>query len=143
NRYEEDFARCRELGLTAFRLGLEWSRIQPSRDAKPGPPPPFDDAALDHYAAMIAACQQHGLEPVVTLHHFVHPAWLGSDPWLDETTAIHFAEYGCIAVGYMNERLLWQFRWFIFINKPNMMTLKSYQSKRSPQYHFHHIHPQT
>ena len=26
NRYEEDFARCRALGLNAFRLGLEWSR---------------------------------------------------------------------------------------------------------------------
>ena len=28
-RYEEDFARCREMGLTAFRLGIEWSRVQP------------------------------------------------------------------------------------------------------------------
>src|SRR5947199_2616932 len=29
HRYEEDFARCQGLGLGAFRLGLEWSRIQP------------------------------------------------------------------------------------------------------------------
>ena len=48
-----------------------------------GTPPPFDYAALDHYAKMFAACQRNGLEPVVTLHHFVHPAWLGTDPWLD------------------------------------------------------------
>ncbi len=41
---------------------------------------------------MIAACQRAGLEPVVTLHHFVHPAWLGSDPWLEAATAEQFAE---------------------------------------------------
>src|ERR1700722_15313340 len=91
HRYEEDFARCRELGLNAFRLGLEWSRIQPAREDAPGSPPPFDHAALDHYAAMLAPCQRSGLEPIVTLHHFVHPAWLGGDPWLEETTAVHFA----------------------------------------------------
>src|SRR3954471_15058481 len=65
-RYEEDFARCRELGLSAFRLGIEWSRVQPAAGA-------FDDVALDHYATILASCRAHGLEPVVTLHHFVHP----------------------------------------------------------------------
>ena len=30
NRYPEDFVRCRGLGLNAFRLGIEWSRIQPT-----------------------------------------------------------------------------------------------------------------
>ena len=42
NRYEEDFARCRELGLKAFRLGIEWSRVQPVREDVVGAPPSFD-----------------------------------------------------------------------------------------------------
>lgn len=135
NRYEEDFARCRELGLKAFRLGLEWSRIQPTRTAGPAAPPSFDYAALDHYAAMIAACQRHGLEPVVTLHHFVHPPWLGTDPWLEEATADHFAEYVRVAVGYVNERLPRPIHWFITINEPNMLVLNSYLGRQFPAKH--------
>src|SRR3954471_4636879 len=51
HRYEEDFARCQALGLGAFRLGLEWSRIQPvvndgsdpkHRNHESHDSPPFD-----------------------------------------------------------------------------------------------------
>ena len=135
NRYEEDFARCRELGLNAFRLGLEWSRIQPASEEGLAKPPPFDFATLDHYAAIIAACQQHGLEPVVTLHHFVHPAWLGSDAWLDGKTAGLFAEYVRVTVAHLNERLPRPIRWFITINEPNMLVLNSYLGRQFPAQH--------
>lgn len=131
-QYEEDFARCRGLGLNAFRLGLEWSRIQPAREPGREAPPAFDWAALDHYAAMLAACQRHGLEPVVTLHHFVHPAWLGSDPWLEEQTPELFAAYVRTAVAHVNERLPRPIRWFITINEPNMLVLNSYLGRQFP-----------
>ena len=70
-----------------------------------GTPPPFDHAALDHYAGMFAACLRNGLEPVVTLHHFVHPAWLGTDPWLDETDAGAFRGIRAHGRRHVNERL--------------------------------------
>src|SRR5687767_5256243 len=88
NRFEEDFARCQRMGLNAFRMGIEWSRVQPLRvpSGEPVPRvvqpvtgtaerPPFDFAALDHYARMLTSARAHGLEPVVTWHHFIHPAW--------------------------------------------------------------------
>ncbi|HEX8296333.1 MAG TPA: family 1 glycosylhydrolase [Chthoniobacteraceae bacterium] len=130
--YEEDFARCRDLGLNAFRLGIEWSRFQPTRADQRGEPPPFDFAAIDHYAAIFASCQQHGLEPVVTLHHFVHPAWLGADAWLDETTPELFAAYVRTAVARVNERLERPLHWFITINEPNMLVLNSYLGRQFP-----------
>ena len=132
NRYEEDFARCRELGLNAFRLGLEWSRVQPASDEQAGAAPPFDTAVLDRYAAMLASCLAHGLEPVVTLHHFVHPAWLGSDPWLDDTTPGLFTAFVRTAVAHVNERLARPIRWFITINEPNMLVLNSYLGRQFP-----------
>ena len=131
-RYEEDFARCRALGLNAFRLGFEWSRIQPARTGGRAAPPDFDLAALDHYAAMVSACQRAGLEPVVTLHHFVHPAWLGSDPWLEEETPMRFAEYVRSAVAHVSARLERPIRWFITINEPNMLVLNSYLGRQFP-----------
>jgi beta-glucosidase/6-phospho-beta-glucosidase/beta-galactosidase len=129
-RYEEDFARCRALGLNAFRLGLEWSRIQPGREE--GTVPAFDFAALAHYAEILRACRAHGLEPIVTLHHFVHPAWLGADAWLASGTPPLFAEYVRTAVAFINERLERPLRWFITINEPNMLVLNSYLGRQFP-----------
>ncbi|HEY2343630.1 MAG TPA: family 1 glycosylhydrolase, partial [Chthoniobacteraceae bacterium] len=140
NRYEEDFARCKAMGLNAFRLGIEWSRIQPTKEpalrngsAAPAPhPPPFDEAALAHYAKILASCQRYGLEPVVTLHHFVHPVWLGTDPWLDPATPPLFGAYVKEAIRYLNEHLERPLRWFITINEPNMLVLNSYFGHQFP-----------
>lgn len=131
-RYEEDFARCRALGLNAFRLGLEWSRIQPTLARARGGPPPFDVAALEHYALILESCQRHGLEPVITLHHFVHPAWLGSDPWLDQETPLHFARFVETSIRWLTARLGRPLRWFITINEPNMLVLNSYLGSQFP-----------
>lgn len=130
--YEEDFARCRLLGLNAFRLGIEWSRVQPTSEPGRAEPPAFDTHALDRYVKMLASCRAHGLEPVVTLHHFVHPAWLGGDPWLDESTPEHFEKFVRTAVSYLVDRLPEPPRWFITINEPNMLVLNSYLGSQFP-----------
>jgi beta-glucosidase/6-phospho-beta-glucosidase/beta-galactosidase len=77
NRYQEDFAHCHAMGLNAFRLSIEWARVQPSTSAKRSEPPAFDFGVLDGYADRLAACRRQGLEPVITLQHFNHPAWAG------------------------------------------------------------------
>jgi len=87
---------------------MEPGPARPARRA--GRPPAFDSAALDHYAKMFAECRRHGLEPVVTLHHFVHPAWLGSDPWLQPETPEIFAAYVRHAVAHVNDRLTGEHR---------------------------------
>lgn len=120
-RYAEDFARCRALGLNAFRLGIEWSRCHE-----------FDSGAIDHYAAMLRSCRSHGLEPVVTLHHFVHPAQLGPDPWLQAATPELFAGYVRKIVDQLNAHLETPLRWFITINEPNMLVLNSYLGRQFP-----------
>ena len=136
-RYAQDFQRCRELGLNAFRLGIEWSRVQPTPRNEPGPPPAFDAAALDLYAKMFAECRRGGMEPVVTLHHFVHPAWLGSDPWLKQETAELFAAYVKHAVSHVNNKLTGEYglaplKYFITVNEPNMLVLNTYLGNQFP-----------
>jgi hypothetical protein len=86
NRYRDDFALSRGMGLNAFRLSIECARVQPSHSPGSAHAPDFDFEVIDQYAARIAACRESGLEPVVTLHHFTHPAWLGVDAWLDDST---------------------------------------------------------
>jgi beta-glucosidase/6-phospho-beta-glucosidase/beta-galactosidase len=138
NRYPEDFERCRKLGINAFRLGIEWSRVQPTFSNQKGAPPPFDYKALDHYATMLAECRQNGLEPVLTLHHFVHPSWLGPDPWLDSTTVKHFSRYVEETTRYVNRALTERFRlppvkYYITINEPNMLVLNTYFGSQFPR----------
>lgn len=136
-RYEEDFQTCQRIGLNSFRLGLEWARIQPSTQTEPAPAPAFDLEALDAYSDRIAACRRHGLEPLVTLHHFTHPAWLGIDAWLSEDTIDCFLEYVRVTVTHINRRLtdyhqLPPIGWYITINEPNILVSNTYLSGMFP-----------
>lgn len=145
NRAQDDFIQCANLGLNAFRLSLEWSRIQPCRElpakkSKPQPPPPFDDAALDHYSDLLAQCRRAGLEPIVTLHHFTHPAWLGLDAWQHPETITHFLEFVRHTVSYLIDALPKKYhcdppRYFITINEPNMLSINHYLSRAFPSGH--------
>ena len=81
-----------------FRLSIEWARVQPSVSTKPSEPPDFDLKAIDGYADRIAACRRYGLEPVITLQHFTHPAWLGIDAWLEDGTPELFEKFVSTAV---------------------------------------------
>jgi beta-glucosidase len=137
NLSHEDFGRCREMGLNAFRLSVEWSRVQPStvlggKKAAGGiAPPPFDERALYSYAQRLADCRAHGIEPIVTLHHFVYPAWLGLDAWLNPATIDHFLAFVEHTVRYFLRTLPHDFgcappRWFITLNEPNLQAFNHY-----------------
>lgn len=136
-RYQEDFQTCRNLGLNSFRLGVEWSRIQPTTSSELAPAPDYDFQVLDDYAERIAACRRSGLEPIVTLHHFTHPAWLGLDAWLYPETIDCFIDYVTVTVTHINRRLTDYYHqppihWYITINEPNILVLNTYLSGQFP-----------
>nr|WP_237746626.1 family 1 glycosylhydrolase [Planktothrix agardhii] len=140
-RYPEDFSNCQKLGLNSFRLGLEWSRIQPITTAEISPAPNYDFNVLDDYAERIATCRQYGLEPIITLHHFTHPAWLGIDAWLSAETIDCFIDYVTVSVTHINRRLTDYHQqppihWYITINEPNILVLNTYLSGQFPAGNF-------
>jgi beta-glucosidase len=65
---ERDFDLAQQLGLNALRLSVEWSRLEP----RPGE---WDAAAFARYREMLKGLRAHGIEPMVTLHHFSNPLW--------------------------------------------------------------------
>jgi beta-glucosidase len=71
HRYCEDIAIAARLGFNCYRLGVEWSRIEPSQGF-------FSNAELDHYARVLETCRAHGLKPVVTFNHFTVPIWFAA-----------------------------------------------------------------
>jgi beta-glucosidase len=68
NRYGQDFAIARSIGLNCYRFGIEWARIEPE-------PGRFAQAELDHYARVLTSCREHHLLPIVTYNHFTVPRW--------------------------------------------------------------------
>jgi beta-glucosidase/6-phospho-beta-glucosidase/beta-galactosidase len=137
NRYREDFELCRSMGLNTFRLSIEWARVQPGASLDAGPAPEFDLAAIDAYADRIAACREAGLEPVVTLHHFTHPAWLGVDAWLKDTTPELFETFVVRTLDRLNGQLCGRLgqkpvMWYVTLNEPNMLVLNTYLNRHFP-----------
>lgn len=135
-RYQEDFDACRRMGLNAFRLSIEWSRVQPAIQDGVGQPPAFDYQALDIYSEILCQCRAQGLEPLVTLHHFVHPAWLGTDAWLNASVIEHYVAYVRTVAPYINGKMVEKgyapVRYYITINEPNMLVLNTYIGHQFP-----------
>lgn len=135
NGFEADFDRTQRLGLNAFRLGIEWARVQPGRAGERSIPS-FDRQTLDHYGRILVAARQRGLEPLVTLHHFTHPEWLGADAWLEPRTVALFRRYVRRVVLHVNRCLqeagLPPLRWFLTVNEPNMLIVNTYQAHSFP-----------
>jgi beta-glucosidase/6-phospho-beta-glucosidase/beta-galactosidase len=102
-------------GCDAFRLSVEWARCEPA-------PGEVDTAALDRYREILAACRRRRMTPLVTLHHFTHPAWLGADFWLDLDAPERFAAWAATAV----EALGPECSTWITLNEPNVFALQTY-----------------
>lgn len=109
HRYEQDMRLLAETGLTAYRFGVEWSRIEPL-------PGEFSLAELAHYRRMIDTAISLGLTPVVTLHHFSSPRWfIEEGGWLGGTAIERFSTYVTRACD-----ILGGVEWVCTINEPNM-----------------------
>jgi beta-glucosidase/6-phospho-beta-glucosidase/beta-galactosidase len=118
---EATLDRAASLGCNAFRLSVEWARLEPS-------PEDFDDTALDRYAAILAMCEERGMAPVVTLHHFTHPWWLGPEFWLTPGSPDRFAAH----VARLLPRLAPHCSRWVTFNEPNIVALTGWVAGACP-----------
>ncbi len=118
SRYPEDIALLAEVGLNTYRFSIEWSRIEPE-------PGRYSQHWLDHYRRMLAACEEHGLRPLVSLHHFTNPRWVAErGGWEEPDTARRFGAYCHRVATALGERL----QAVITINEPNIPALLGYEN---------------
>ncbi len=109
------------IGLSSFRLSIEWSRIEPTRGV-------IDTSAIEHYRRILAAIAERGMVPVVTLQHFTHPAWLGSAPWCDPSSVAPLVGWMRRAVESFGDLCS---RW-VSINEPNILAINTFFSGLFP-----------
>ena len=112
--YRQDIELMYQAGLNAYRFSFEWARIEPKKGE-------FDENEMNHYLDMIHACQEYGIEPVITLFHFSSPKWLITEGgWEAESTVEYFGEYAEYVANHLKGENI---RYIITINEANMGTL--------------------
>ncbi|HEX8968029.1 MAG TPA: family 1 glycosylhydrolase, partial [Chloroflexota bacterium] len=114
--WRDDIRLLTDIGLNAYRLSIEWARIEPE-------PGRIDQTALDKYRQQLELLKESGIEPMLTLHHFTSPRWLAErGGWANPEVVPRFADYA--------ERVARQtadlVRWWITINEPSILGLKAY-----------------
>ncbi|MFW6369087.1 MAG: glycoside hydrolase family 1 protein, partial [Myxococcota bacterium] len=115
-RYEEDIALMKELGVSAYRFSVEWSRIEPKEGE-------WNEEALEHYSKVIDACLREGIEPMVTFLHFTHPIWFDELGAFEKEENIRFFVRFCekVFTAYSDRVKLW-----CTINEPEVVSLTGY-----------------
>jgi beta-glucosidase len=121
-RWAEDLDLIRGLGLNAYRLSIEWSRIEPAAGR-------YDDTALQRYRAMLEGCRTRGITPIVTLHHFTNPRWFAaSGGWEERANLAHFERYARHLGSALGDLVdLW-----ITINEPEVFGFYAYDAGLFP-----------
>jgi beta-glucosidase len=66
--YREDVELIATLGHRAYRMSIEWSRIEPLEGQ-------WNHEAVTHYLDLLEHLSHKGIRIFVTLHHFTHPLW--------------------------------------------------------------------
>jgi beta-glucosidase len=115
-RFDADFTLLQELSQNAHRLSLEWSRIEPA-------PGEFSAEAIEHYRRVLGSLRAHGLEPMVTMHHFTNPTWFAAlGGWDNPDAPAGFARYVQRVIGELGDLAqLW-----VTINEPTVIAYQGY-----------------
>ncbi len=114
HRYKSDIQLAKGLGVKVYRVGIEWARVEP----RPGR---IDRKELAYYDDLIASIVAAGMRPMITLDHWVYPAWVadrGGWAW-SGITARWLQHNRMIVDRYAKVHPLW-----ISINEPTAYVMK-------------------
>lgn len=124
NRYEEDFGIARDLGMNAFRISIEWSRIEPLENQ-------WNSVAVEHYRKVLKRMKELGLNRMVTLHHFTLPQWLAERGGFENKEGVEaFARFAWFVAHNLGEEIdLWA-----TINEPEVYVGGGYHQGKWPPF---------
>jgi beta-glucosidase len=88
NRFEDDIALMKSLGVNAYRFSISWPRLFPNGDAT------REERGFAFYNRLIDALLRAGIQPVVTLYHWDLPQTLEDrGGWANRDIVAIFADY--------------------------------------------------
>ena len=118
NRWKEDIDLMDEMGISIYRLSIEWARIEPQKGG-------YDDAAVKWYRRLLEYMKSKGIAPLLTLHHFTNPLWFEETGGFAEPANIpvflRFVEYAVRQFGDLADE-------YVTINEPNVFAVMGYHN---------------
>lgn len=139
NRYQDDIALAKELGLKCMRLSINWARIFPNgNDQCP------NEEGLGFYDAVIDELRKANIEPLVTLSHYETPLNLVNKygGWLNYEVIHFFEKY----VRTLFKRYKGKVKYWLTFNEINVMNLCPFMAggllKNDPQSKAQALHHQ-
>ena len=119
NRYKEDVAIMRDLGLQAYRFSLAWPRVNPTADQTLNAP------GLDFYDRLIDELLAADIEPWVTMFHWDLPLWMQEKGgWQNRDIVQRFRVYAEQCLERLGDRVK---HWFT-LNEPWCSAILGHQT---------------
>lgn len=109
--FNQDIECLKELNCQAYRLGIEWARIEPE-DGK------FDIKAIEHYRLILKTLKENNFKVVLTLWHWTNPAWLlKAGGWENKKIREYFNRYAKLIVHELGDLV----DFWVTLNEPLMI----------------------
>jgi beta-glucosidase len=100
DRYRDDVALMRDLGVQVYRFSTSWARVQP--DGRTA-----NATGLDFYSRMVDELLAAGITPWLTLYHWDLPQALEeTGGWPARDTALRFADYAADVHSVLGDRIV-------------------------------------
>ncbi|MCD4714111.1 MAG: glycoside hydrolase family 1 protein [Clostridiales bacterium] len=124
NRYKEDVALMKEMGLQTYRFSIAWTRILPQGTGD------VNLKGIEFYNNLIDELLANGIVPMVTLYHWDLPQSLQDlyGGWESRKIVDDFVNYARICFEYFGDRV----KHWIVMNEPNIFTSLGYMLKLHP-----------
>ncbi len=118
NRYKEDTELLKKLGVSHYRLSLEWSKIEPEKGK-------FNQNAITHYKNVIDHLIDNNITPYITLHHFTNPIWFDKLGGFEKQKNIEYFIIYCKEVFSLYSDVV---KYWCTINEPEVYSVMGYFS---------------
>lgn len=122
NRVESDVELLKEINTETYRMGLEWSRIEPEEGV-------FSEETILAYRHEIELLISNNIRPLVTLWHFSNPLWMEDDGgWVNPKSVERYLNYARYVIDKLGDLVT---DW-VTINEPNVYLFFGYFEGRWP-----------
>ena len=120
HRWREDVQLMRDLGLTAYRFSISWSRVLPDGKASR-----VNDEGIKFYSDLIEALLEYDIEPFVTLYHWDLPQALQDEygGWSNKTVVSDFGDYARVMFDHFSDKV----RYWVTVNEAWTTSIHGYE----------------
>ena len=138
NRYPEDIALMRDLGVQAYRFSLAWPRMFPTGDSQ------REQRGFDFYDRLIDTMLENGIKPLATLYHWDLPQPLqDKGGWANRDVVGHFTDYAEAAARAFGDRVTdwvtinepWCVSWLGYMNGVHAPGVKNLEHAIGASHH--------